>query len=113
MVAGLPVIATDILFPALGAIYGVACDSVTSLFQAMLDHLESCILQIHEQNSGVLGVDAAMDNDASPYIKSCKSALFSSLVNSGLGCCLLKQILFLQGWKPYALGLLGQWPHRF
>uniref|UniRef100_F6H5A5 Uncharacterized protein n=1 Tax=Vitis vinifera TaxID=29760 RepID=F6H5A5_VITVI len=72
MVAGLPVIATDILFPALGAIYGVACDSVTSLFQAMLDHLESCILQIHEQNSGVLGVDAAMDNDASPYIKSCK-----------------------------------------
>lgn len=75
MVAGLPVIATDILFPALGAIYGVACDSVTSLFQAMLDRLESCILQIHEQNFGVHGMDAAMDNNASPYMEELQKSI--------------------------------------
>lgn len=69
MVTGLPSIAADVLSPSLGAVYGVACDSVTSLFQAMLDRLESCILQIHEQNFGVLGVDAAMDNNASPYME--------------------------------------------
>ncbi|CAL9167286.1 unnamed protein product [Musa hybrid cultivar] len=43
----LPSVASDVLSP-LGVVYGVACDSVTSLFQAMLDSLESCILQIHE-----------------------------------------------------------------
>ncbi|KAK6120668.1 hypothetical protein DH2020_045589 [Rehmannia glutinosa] len=55
--------------PALGAIHGVAGDSVTSLFQAMLDRLESCILQIHDQNFGTLSVDAAMDNNASSYME--------------------------------------------
>ncbi|KAF5189726.1 Conserved oligomeric golgi complex subunit [Thalictrum thalictroides] len=66
---GLPTVASDVLSPSLGAIYGVACDSVTSLFQAMLDRLEACILQIHEQNFDVLGMDAAMDNNASPYME--------------------------------------------
>ncbi|KAM5580062.1 conserved oligomeric Golgi complex subunit 5 [Rosa sericea] len=69
MISGLPTIASDVLSPALGAIYGVACDSVTTLFQAMLDRLESCILQIHEQKFGVLGMDAALDNNASPYME--------------------------------------------
>ncbi|CAL9041892.1 unnamed protein product [Musa banksii] len=46
--SSLPSIASDVLSPSLGVVYGVACDSVTSLFQAMLDRLESCILQIHE-----------------------------------------------------------------
>ncbi|KAM6549789.1 hypothetical protein CsatB_021465 [Cannabis sativa] len=68
MIAGLPAIAVEVLSPALGAIYEVACDSVTSLFQAMVDRLESCILQIHEQNFGMLGLDAAMDNNASSYM---------------------------------------------
>nr|XP_009783936.1 PREDICTED: conserved oligomeric Golgi complex subunit 5 isoform X2 [Nicotiana sylvestris] len=75
MVAGLPTIATDILSPALGSIYGVAGDSVTSLFQAMLDRLESCILQIHGQNFGSLGMDAAMDNNASPYMEELQQSI--------------------------------------
>lgn len=75
MVAGLPAIASDVLSPALGAIYGIACDSVTSLFQAMLERLESCILQIHDQNFGVLGMDAAMDNNASPYMEELQKCI--------------------------------------
>ncbi|XP_072984460.1 conserved oligomeric Golgi complex subunit 5 [Typha latifolia] len=65
----LPSVAADVLSPSLGVIYGVACDSVTSLFQSMLDRLESCILQIHEQDFGVHGLDAAMDNNASVYME--------------------------------------------
>ncbi|OVA16463.1 Conserved oligomeric Golgi complex subunit 5 [Macleaya cordata] len=65
----LPSVASDVLSPSLGAIYGVACDSVTSLFQAMLDRLEACLLQMHEHNFGVHGMDAAMDNSASPYME--------------------------------------------
>ncbi|KAK4364021.1 hypothetical protein RND71_015379 [Anisodus tanguticus] len=75
MVSGLPAIATDILSPALGAIYGVAGDSVTQLFQAMLDRLESCILQIHDQNFGSLGMDADMDNNASPYMEELQKSI--------------------------------------
>lgn len=69
MMEGLPSIAGEVLSPALGTIYGVACDSVTSLFQAMLDRLQSCILRMHEQNFGTLGMDAAMDSNASPYME--------------------------------------------
>ncbi|KAI9114639.1 hypothetical protein K1719_014337 [Acacia pycnantha] len=72
---GLPSIASEVLSASLGAIYGVACDSVTSLFQAMLDRLESCILQIHDQNFGVLGMDAAMDNNASPYMEELQKSI--------------------------------------
>ncbi|XP_009619913.2 conserved oligomeric Golgi complex subunit 5 [Nicotiana tomentosiformis] len=75
MVAGLPTIATDILSPALGSIYGVAADSVTSLFQSMLDRLELCVLQIHDQNFGSLGMDAAMDNNASPYMEELQRSI--------------------------------------
>ncbi|GFQ05881.1 conserved oligomeric golgi complex subunit 5 [Phtheirospermum japonicum] len=69
IISGLPSVAVDVLSAALGTIYGVAGDSVTSLFQAMLDRLESCVLQIHDQNFGSLTVDAAMDNNASPYME--------------------------------------------
>ncbi|KAH7578431.1 hypothetical protein ACOSP7_000298 [Xanthoceras sorbifolium] len=75
MVTGLPAIAADVLSPSLGAIYGVACDSVTSLFQSMIDRLESCILQIHDQNFSVLGMDAAMDNNASPYMEELQKCI--------------------------------------
>ncbi|KAL7587555.1 conserved oligomeric Golgi complex subunit 5 [Lactuca sativa] len=64
-----PPIATDVLSPSLNTIYEVACDSVTSLFQSMLDRLESTILQIHNQNFGAHGADAAMDNNSSPYME--------------------------------------------
>ncbi|KAL9999915.1 putative oligomeric Golgi complex subunit 5 protein [Helianthus debilis subsp. tardiflorus] len=63
MTKGLPPIASDILSQSLNTIYEVACDSVTSLFQSMLDHLESCILEIHNQNFG------ATDNNASSYME--------------------------------------------
>ncbi|XAR52802.1 hypothetical protein NMG60_11021078 [Bertholletia excelsa] len=75
MLTGLPAVASDVLSPALGTIYGVACDSVTTLFQAMLDRLESCILQLHEQNFGALGMDAAMDNNASPYMEELQKCI--------------------------------------
>lgn len=75
MITGLPAIAADVLSPSLGAIYGVACDSITSLFQAMLDRLESCILQIHEQKFGTLGLDAAMDNNASSYMEELQKCI--------------------------------------
>ncbi|KAL2316816.1 hypothetical protein Fmac_030692 [Flemingia macrophylla] len=75
MLKGMPSIAADVLSASLGAIYGVACDSVTSLFQAMLDRLESCILQIHDHNFGVHGMDAAMDNNASPYMEELQKCI--------------------------------------
>lgn len=75
MITRLPAIAADVLSPSLGAIYGVAFDSVTSLFQAMLDRLEACILQIHEQNFSVLGLDTAMDNNASPYMEELQKCI--------------------------------------
>nr|CAB3465413.1 unnamed protein product [Digitaria exilis] len=65
----LPNAASEVLSPSLGVIYGVACDSVTSLFQAMLDRLESCILKMHEQDFAGHGMDAAMDNNASAYME--------------------------------------------
>lgn len=75
MTKGMPNVASDILSPSLGAVYGVACDSVTSLFQAMLDRLESCILQIHDQNFGSHGIDAAMDNNSSPYMEDLQKCI--------------------------------------
>ncbi|MED6136348.1 Conserved oligomeric Golgi complex subunit [Stylosanthes scabra] len=75
MLKGMPSIAAEVLSASLGTIYGVACDSVTALFQAMLDRLESCILQIHDQNFGVLGMDAAMDNNASPYMEELQKCI--------------------------------------
>ncbi|KAM7252503.1 hypothetical protein ACFE04_024386 [Oxalis oulophora] len=75
LVTGLPPIAADVLSPSLGKIYGVACDSVTSLFQGMIDRLESCILQIHEQKFGALGMDAAMDSNGSSYMEELQRSI--------------------------------------
>lgn len=75
IVVALPAVASEVLSSSLGSIYGVACDSVTSLFQAMVDRLESCILQIHDQNFGALGMDAAMDNNASPYMEDLQKSI--------------------------------------
>ncbi|KFK41211.1 hypothetical protein AALP_AA2G099800 [Arabis alpina] len=73
MVADLPSIAADVLSPYLGAIYDAACEPVTPLFKAMRDQLESCILQIHDQYFG--GEDAAMDNNASPYMEELQRSI--------------------------------------
>ncbi|XP_030458947.1 conserved oligomeric Golgi complex subunit 5-like [Syzygium oleosum] len=68
-------VAADELSPALGAIYEVACNPMTSLFQSMLDRLESCIMQIHDQNFGVLGMGVAMDNSVSPYMEELQKCI--------------------------------------
>ncbi|XP_047318062.1 conserved oligomeric Golgi complex subunit 5 [Impatiens glandulifera] len=75
IMTGLPPIALSILSSSLGTIYGVACDSVTPLFQAMVDRLEACILQIHDQNFGAVGIDSAMDNNTSPYMEDLQTCL--------------------------------------
>lgn len=75
LLSGLSLEASEVLSPSLGVVYGVACDSVESLFQAMLDRLQSCILQIHEHNFGVIGMDAAMDNNASPYMEELQKCI--------------------------------------
>jgi hypothetical protein len=75
MIAGMPFLAADVLSPSLGAIYGVARDSVTPLFKAMIDRLETCILQIHDHNFGAHGMDAAMDNNASPYMEDLQKCI--------------------------------------
>lgn len=75
MLIGLPAIAAEVLSASLGAIYGVARDAVTPLFKAMIDRLESCILQIHDQNFSALGMDAAMDNNASPYMEELQKCI--------------------------------------
>ncbi|KAL1207364.1 Conserved oligomeric Golgi complex subunit 5 [Cardamine amara subsp. amara] len=74
MVAGLPSIAADVLSPYLAAIYDAACEPVTHLFKAMRDQLESCILQIHDQNFGVDDA-AAMDNNGSPYMEELQKSI--------------------------------------
>ena len=66
--SSLPAVAADLLSRPLSVIYGVACDAVTALFQSMLDRLESCILQIHEQDFSYHGMDATIDNNASAYM---------------------------------------------
>lgn len=74
IVLGLPAVAAEVLSASLGAIYGVACDSLTSLFQAMVERLESCILQIHDQNFGDQGTDSA-DNATSSYMDELQKAI--------------------------------------
>ncbi|KAK1261004.1 hypothetical protein QJS04_geneDACA018079 [Acorus gramineus] len=66
MTSTLPSIASEVLSPSLGTIYGVACDSIASLFQEMLNRLETCILQIHEQD---FGLNSSIDaNNTSTYM---------------------------------------------
>ncbi|XP_074273104.1 conserved oligomeric Golgi complex subunit 5 [Silene latifolia] len=75
LVSGLSPQASEVLSPSLGVIYGVACDSVESLFQSMLDRLQACILQIHTQNFGIVGMDSAMDNNASSYMEELQKCI--------------------------------------
>ncbi|KAH9576128.1 hypothetical protein CY35_01G146200 [Sphagnum magellanicum] len=50
MLVGLPSAAPEVLSASLGAVYGVASDCITPLFKAIVEKLESCILQIHDQS---------------------------------------------------------------
>lgn len=68
-------ITTDALSPALAHIYQVAYDSIVSLFNSMLERLQSCILQIHDQNFGAIGMDSSMDNNSSPYMEELQKCI--------------------------------------
>lgn len=68
MVSSMPK-AAEVLSPSLGAINGVASDSVTQLFQAMVERLEDIILQVHEQNFGSEGADTGIDDRSSKYME--------------------------------------------
>lgn len=74
MVSGMPQ-ATEVLSASLGALYGVALDSIALLFQAMVEHLEHIILQIHDQNFGSEGIDAGIDDNSSRYMEELKKSI--------------------------------------
>jgi len=50
MLVGLPTAAPEVLSASFGAVYGVASDCITPLFKAIVEKLESYILQIHDQS---------------------------------------------------------------
>eukprot|EP00250_Pteridium_aquilinum_P008386 c17905_g2_i1 orf=280-2844(-) len=68
MISSMPQ-AAEMLSPSLGAINGVALDSLTQLFQAMVERLEHIILQIHDQNFGSDGSDTGIDDRSSKYME--------------------------------------------
>ncbi|CAM6084183.1 unnamed protein product [Calypogeia fissa] len=68
MLTSLPPSASDTLSAALGSIYGVAFDSITPLFKAMVEKLEGCILQIHDQDFSSDTMDPEVGDGASKYM---------------------------------------------
>lgn len=75
LISSMPQSAADMLSPSLGAINGVASDSITPLFQAMVERLEHIILQVHEQNFGLDGADAGIDDRGSKYMEELQKAI--------------------------------------
>ncbi|KAG0626188.1 hypothetical protein M758_2G109200 [Ceratodon purpureus] len=75
MVVGLPSAAIEVLSPSLGSLYGVASDCITALFKAMLERLENCILQIHEQSFATEDMDAGMGNGCSRYMEEVQRSI--------------------------------------
>lgn len=71
LIPGLPSGSQEIISPALGAIHGVVVECITPLFKAMVERLESIILQIHEQNFGPasLDKDSGGSTTSSSYIE--------------------------------------------
>lgn len=52
----------------------MASDCITALFKAMMERLESCILQIHEQSFASEGMDA-MGNGCSEYMEDVQKSI--------------------------------------
>ena len=75
MLVGLPSAAIEVLSPSLGSLYGVASDCITALFKAMLERLENCILQIHEQSFATEDMDAGMGNGCSKYMEDVQRSI--------------------------------------
>uniref|UniRef100_A0A7I4ARB6 Conserved oligomeric Golgi complex subunit 5 helical domain-containing protein n=1 Tax=Physcomitrium patens TaxID=3218 RepID=A0A7I4ARB6_PHYPA len=75
MLVGLPSAAIEVLSPSLGSLYGVASDCITTLFKAMMERLENCILQIHEQSFASEDMDAGMGNGCSKYMEDVQKSI--------------------------------------
>lgn len=75
LLVGLPSAASEVLSPSLGSLYGVASDCITALFNAMLERLENCILQIHEQSFAADYMDAGMGNGCSKYMEDVQRSI--------------------------------------
>ncbi|KAL3695831.1 hypothetical protein R1sor_009907 [Riccia sorocarpa] len=76
MLASLPPAASETLSAAMGSIYGVALDSITPLFRSMVEKLESCILQIHDQNFSSDTMDYVEGEDStSKYMEDLQRAI--------------------------------------
>ncbi|CAM6070594.1 unnamed protein product [Sphagnum tenellum] len=66
MLVGLPTAAPEVLSASLGAVYGVASDCITPLFKAIVEKLESYILQIHDQS---FASEDNVGDDCSKYME--------------------------------------------
>jgi hypothetical protein len=66
MLVGLPTVAPEVLSASLGAVYGVASDCITPLFKAIVEKLESYILQIHDQS---FASEDNVGDDCSKYME--------------------------------------------
>lgn len=75
MLVGLPSAAIEVLSPSLGSLYRVASDCITALFKAMLERLENCLLQIHEQSLATEDMDARMGNGCSKYMEDVQRSI--------------------------------------
>eukprot|EP00249_Psilotum_nudum_P013949 c24591_g1_i1 orf=511-3060(+) len=69
MLAGAPQAAAEVLSPSLGSVYGVAFDSISPLFQAIIEQLENIIMQIHDQNFGSDEIDVNEVDYSSRYME--------------------------------------------
>lgn len=75
LLAGLPSAASEVLSASLGAVYGVASDCITPLFKAMVERLENCILQIHDQSFSLEDMEANMGNGCSKYMEDVQKSI--------------------------------------
>eukprot|EP00898_Chlorokybus_atmophyticus_P001187 jgi/Chlat1/2069/Chrsp17S02540 len=78
LAARLPEQAADALSVALENIYSIAEDAVTPLFRAMIERLENCLLQLHEERfSGSQQQYADVDyaTSVSPYMEELQRAV--------------------------------------
>ncbi|KAJ7543428.1 hypothetical protein O6H91_09G038000 [Diphasiastrum complanatum] len=70
-----PQAAAEVLSPSLGAIYGVAVDTVTPIFKAMIEKLESSTLQLHDQDFGSDEMAYDIESKSSKYLEEVQRAI--------------------------------------
>ncbi|GBG91815.1 hypothetical protein CBR_g53704, partial [Chara braunii] len=73
--ANLPPPGTELLSASLGSIYGVASDAITPLFTAMVEMVESSILQMHDYSFGSDEVEVDTETGSSRYMQEVQEAI--------------------------------------